>query len=140
MTRRTPLPTVGRTGDRGQATVEFALVLPVAALLVLGIVQVVAVARDQLTVEYAAREAARAAAVAADPAAAAEEAAAAAVRLAPLDVSVEMSTGGPVRVDRVERVIATVRYRSSTDVPLIGRLVGPVEVVGSATMMREPPP
>ncbi|MGA1052784.1 MAG: TadE family protein, partial [Ilumatobacteraceae bacterium] len=64
---------MGRTGDRGQATVEFALVLPVAALLVLGIVQVVAVARDQLTVEYAAREAARAAAVAADPAAAAFE-------------------------------------------------------------------
>lgn len=127
-------------GDDGQATVEFALVLPVVALVVLGIAQVVAVARDQLAVEFAAREAARAAAVAADPTAAAVEAAGSAVRLQPLQVSIELSGGALERTGRVERVTATVRHRSSTRVPLIGRVVGDVEVVGSATMMREPPP
>ncbi|MEY2957833.1 MAG: hypothetical protein RLZZ01_401 [Actinomycetota bacterium] len=128
------------TADPGQAVVEFALVLPFAALLLLGIVQVVLVARDQLAVEYAAREAARAAAVAADPATAASDAATAAIGLDPLEVSVDVTTTSRSGTGRLERVTATVRYRSDTDVPLIGPMVAAVEVVGSATMMREPPP
>jgi Flp pilus assembly protein TadG len=46
--------------DRGQATVELALVLPLVAMLTLAIVQVALVARDQNLVTHAAREAARA--------------------------------------------------------------------------------
>ena len=42
--------------DRGQAAVEFALAVPVVVVLVLGIVQLVAVVRDQLAVELAARD------------------------------------------------------------------------------------
>lgn len=118
------------TRDRGQATVEFALALPLVAILVLGVVQLVVVARDQLAVELAAREAARAAAVAASPGAAATAAAAGAVALDPLDVAVQTTA---------DRVVVTVRYASPTDVPLIGALVGDVEVGATVTMQREPP-
>ena len=45
-----------------QATVELALVLPVVATLLLAVVQVGLVVRDQIRVTHAAREAARAAA------------------------------------------------------------------------------
>ena len=50
-------------GERGQATVELALCLPMLCLLLLGVVQVAVVVRDHLAVQVAAREAARAAAV-----------------------------------------------------------------------------
>ena len=116
--------------DRGQATVEFALALPLVAVLVLGIVQLVVVARDQLAVELAAREAARAAAVSASPTATARAAADAAITLAPLEVEV-VETGG--------RITVTVRHRTTTDVPLIGPAIGAVEVAASVTMQREPP-
>lgn len=116
--------------DRGQATVEFALALPLVAVLVLGIVQLVVVARDQLAVELAAREGARAAAVAAAPAPAASAAAGRAVDLAPIEVSVSESDG---------RVTVTVRHRSATNVPLIGLAIGDVEVAATVTMRREPP-
>ena len=118
------------TRDRGQATVEFALALPLVAILVLGVVQLVVVARDQLAVELAAREGARAAVVAASPAAAASTAATSAVRLDPLDVAVHAAG---------DRVTVTVRHRTSTDVPLIGAVIGDVEVSATVTMQREPP-
>ena len=60
---------MSRDGDAGQAAVELALLLPVVVVLVLGVLQVALVGRDQLALELAAREAARAAAVSADPAA-----------------------------------------------------------------------
>src|SRR5437867_1181977 len=55
--------------ERGSATVEFALVLPLVLVVVLGLVQVGLVVRDRLLVEAAARAGARAAAVQDDPAA-----------------------------------------------------------------------
>lgn len=116
--------------DRGQATVEFALALPLVAVLVLGIVQLVVVARDQLAVELAAREAARAAVVAASPGPAARAAAQASVGLTPLDVAV---------VESADRITVTVRHRTTTDVPLIGLAIGDVEVTAVVTMQREPP-
>ncbi len=121
---------VGR--DRGQSTVEVALLLPFVALLLLAVVQVGLVARDQVLVVHAAREAARAAAV--DPAdAAARDAAASAADLAPERLSVQVSSRGAAG----SRVEVTVRYRSGTGVPLVGRLVGDVEVTGRATMRVE---
>src|SRR5215510_1850905 len=59
----------GRSRDRGSATVEFALVLPLVLVVVLGLVQVGLVIRDRLLVEAAARAGARAAAIQDDPAA-----------------------------------------------------------------------
>jgi len=58
-----------RSRDRGSATVEFALVLPLVLVVVLGLVQVGLVVRDRLLVEAAARAGARAAAIQDDPAA-----------------------------------------------------------------------
>jgi Flp pilus assembly protein TadG len=116
--------------DRGQAAVEFAIALPAVAILVLGIVQLVLVARDQLAVELAAREGARAAAVAGAPAAAAERAAQAATGLRPIAVD--------TRVDGT-RVTVVVRYTNPTDVALIGAAIGDVVVSGAVSMAREPP-
>jgi len=53
--------------NRGSAVVEFALVLPLVLLVLLGAVEVALVARAQLEVSQAAREGAREAAVSPDP-------------------------------------------------------------------------
>ncbi len=118
-----------RHTDRGQATVEIALALPLLCLLLLGVVQVAVVARDRLAVQLAAREAARAAAVSANSSAALM-AGRAAVSLGPLQVDVTEVSG---------RVRATVSYRDPTDVPLIGVLIPDVTVTASVTMAVEPP-
>lgn len=117
-------------GDSGQAAVELALALPLVVVVALGVVQVLAVAADQVAVELAAREGARAAAVAADPGAAAVAAARAAVALDPLDVRASTDAS---------HVTVTATFTSPTDVPLIGRLIGDVDVQASVTMAREPP-
>ena len=116
--------------DRGQAAVEFAIALPVVVLLVLGIVQLVVVVRDQLAVELAAREAARAASVSASPDAAARRAADGATGLSPLAVATSVAG---------DRVTVSVEYASSTDVPLIGAFIGDITVTATVTMNREPP-
>jgi Flp pilus assembly protein TadG len=116
--------------DRGQATVEFALALPFVAILLLGIVQVVVVVRDQLAVGLAAREGARAASVAADPSSAAARAADDAVALTPLTVDTAVADG---------RVTVHVSYTNDTAVALIGHLIGNVALDASVTMAREPP-
>ena len=121
-----------RGQEGGQATVEVALQLPLLALLLLAVVQVGLVVRDQVLVTHAAREAARAAAV--DPqVATAREGAVGAARLDPDRLSVELSgstaPGG--------RLTVTVRYRASTSVPLVGALLGDRTLVAEATMRVE---
>lgn len=98
--------------------------------MMLGIVQLVVVIRDQLAVELAAREAARAAAVAGAPGNAARLAAEAATSLRPLVVEVDASA---------ERVTVSVSHATATDVALIGALMGDVTVTAEVTMAREPP-
>jgi hypothetical protein len=117
-----------RTGrrERGQATVELALCLPVVAVALLLVVQVGLVAHDQVLVVHAAREAARAAAVGAplpvldglDPARS--------------DVVVERGGEGRVRV--------RVRYRSPTAVPIVGPLVPDAFLTAETTMRDERQP
>jgi hypothetical protein len=116
--------------DDGQAAVELALALPVVAVVLLATVQVVIVGRDQVAVIHAAREGARAAAVAADPVSAAHRAAIEASGLAAGRLTVGVASGDVVRV--------TVEHRTSTEVPLVGRLVGDVTVRASAVMRHEP--
>ncbi|MGD9701687.1 MAG: TadE family type IV pilus minor pilin [Acidimicrobiia bacterium] len=115
--------------DRGQAVVELALALPLLALLLLALVQLVVVVRDQLAVVHAAREGARAAAISGAPGGDGEAAARQATSLTPLEVSV-------ARVGDMARV--SVRYRNSTDVPLIGAVLPDIVVQSTATMRREP--
>jgi Flp pilus assembly protein TadG len=119
-----------RRRDAGQATVEVALAFPIVALMLLAVVQVTLVARDQIAVIHAAREGARAAALSgarpSDGVAAAREATA----LEPSRLSVQVSGGSDVRV--------TVAYRAPTDVALVGRLLGDVTVRATTVMRAEP--
>lgn len=126
--------------DEGQAAVELALVLPLVGLLLLALVQVGLLVRDQVMLVHAAREGARAAAVHPQPASA---------RYAARDAATS-SAGVPARVLDVEvhhhgagpdaEVTVTVRYAAPTDVPLVGALLGDVALQASATMRVEPPP
>jgi len=100
-------------------------------VMILGAVQVLLVARDQIAVIHAAREGARAAAVAADPSGEGTAAATAAAGLDADRLSVAVADGD-------DRVTVTVRYVAPTDVPLVGALVGDVTVTGTATMRSEP--
>lgn len=116
--------------DRGQAAVEFAIALPLVVMLVFGLVQVVLVVRDQISIELAAREGARAASVSASPAAAARAAANNSTQLDPIDVSTTVTT---------RRVRVTVSHTSAGGLPLLGLVVGDVELSASVEMAREPP-
>ena len=119
-------------GCEGQAAVELALALPLVALLLLGLVQLGLVVRDQVLVVHAAREAVRQAAV--DPSAdAAGRAAAGSSGLAPGRLDVSLSGRGAPG----SHVRATVRYRSPTDLPLVGPVIGDVALSASATMRVE---
>jgi Flp pilus assembly protein TadG len=126
---------VTRRGDRGQSTVELALLLPLVAILTLLVLQFGLVLRDQLMVVHAAREAARAAAVTdGDPTTAARSGA---ERSGSLDPARLDLTTTPI--DRDERISVVVRYRSSTDVPIVGSLLPDVDLEGTMVMMRESP-
>lgn len=119
-------------GDGGQASVELALVLPLVMLLLLGIVQLGLLVRDQILVVHAAREAAREAAV--DPAPDAPRQAAAASST--LDGSrLTVTTSG--RGAAGSRVRVEVAYKASTSVPLIGSAMGDLTLRASATMRVE---
>jgi hypothetical protein len=102
------------------------------ALVLLAVVQVGLVVRDQVLVVHAAREAAREAAVEADPRAPQRVAVASSElegdRLR-VDVSGRGAPGSHVRVD--------VQYRDPTKVPLVGAALGDLTLKASATMRVE---
>ena len=98
--------------ERGQATVELALVLPVLALLVAGVIAVGVVAATQVSLENAAREAARAAAL--EPPAARARAVEAATR----------SLGATDHVVAVEVGPEYVTVRVSAEAPLTSMIPG----------------
>lgn len=115
--------------DRGQSTVEFALVLPLVIILLLFLVQAGLLLRDQLLVSSAAREAAREAAVTADF----DRVEQAARRAAPnLDPRVQMDRG-PRRGDAVSVIVSA----HPTAVPLVGKVVENRSLRGVATMRVE---
>ncbi len=119
-------------GQRGQATVEFALILPLVVLFALIVVQAAVVGVDALLVQHTAREAARAAAV--DPTTAtALRAATDASRLDPSRLSSRLSGG----TSRGDQTTATITYRSPTNVPLVGRFVGDITLSAEVTMRVE---
>lgn len=104
------------------------MALPVIVVVVLAIAQVGVSIRNEIAVEAAAREGARAAAVSADHGSA-RAAARRAVAL-PMDIAVR-SDGRAVSV--------TVTYVDPTDIAIIGALLGPVTHTATATMAIEPP-
>lgn len=105
-----------RRGERGQSSVEFALVLPVVAVLLLLVVQAAVFARDRILVVHAARVAARAVVV--DPR---EQAAMAALREHDMPIErLRVELSGDTSPGSVVEV--TVRLRP-TAVPIVGRVV-----------------
>lgn len=119
-------------GDGGQASVELALVLPLVFLLLLAIVQVGLLVRDQILVVHAAREAVREAAVDPDPDAPGR----AATASSDLDAArTTVRTTG--RGSAGSRVRADVTYRAATAVPLVGAMMGDVTLRATATMRVE---
>ena len=113
-----------RGDDRGQATVELALVLPILVLLLGGIVWIGNLMATQVQLEHAAREGARAAAV--EPGAAAPLAAAAVDRI-DADFTATTSVGAEfVRVE-VRTTLA--------GVPILG--VGAHTLRADVSMRRE---
>ncbi len=118
-----------RGKERGQATVELALVLPLVVLFALIVVQAALVANARLLVSHAAREGARAAAV--DP----SQATAASAARGSLGDRLAISTSGGS--SEGELITVTVVYSVPTNVPLVGQLIGDVDVEASVTMRVE---
>lgn len=122
--------------ERGQSSVEFALILPIMLVLVLALAQVGLIVQAQISVTHTAREAARALAV--DPAA---DVRAAAFRASNLSApSTEVTARfAPASVSGRQIVEVTVSYR----IPVISGLFAPLvegEVVTArASMLIEGP-
>ncbi len=129
------MPTASEPGaERGTATVEFALLLPLLLVMCLALVQVGLLARDRLLTEAVARAGAREAAVQADEAAIRQVALAAGPGLDPdavtIGVTREGSVGDPVTVQ--------VGYAETIRVPFVDWLFGnTVSMSASATNRQE---
>lgn len=122
-----------RLDGRGQATVELAILLPLLALFLLLILQLGLVMRDQVVLHNAAREAARQAAVlgASDPAVI-QTARTRTTGLRQAQLTVQSRSNSAAGT-----VTATLRYRSITDLPLVGALVPDMNLSASVTMLDE---
>lgn len=118
--------------EPGQATVEFALVLPLLFLFSLSVVQVGSVANDQLALGHASRTAARALSLADVTDQNAEQIALDTVQnsvtLDPVDVDIELN-------ENTARV--TLIYRRQINIPIIGNLFNALTLRATTTMPRE---
>lgn len=114
--------------ERGQATVEFALILPLVVFLLLAVLQTALVVRDYVAVVHAAREAVRAASVDRDSGAPVN-AAQRVLRDAHVDVGARPAVGAPIRVE--------VTYTSHTDLPMVGLLFPDLDLHATAVMRTE---
>jgi Flp pilus assembly protein TadG len=118
----------------GQATLELALVLPIVAVVIAGLVETAMVASDQLRLWHAAREAARVAVVDSDPSAAERTIAEQGFADAVVDVT-------PSAIGRLqgEPLTVSVGYRRPARVPVIGHIFDGLELRARATMRIEQP-
>jgi len=112
--------------------VELALTFPLVVLMLLSIIQVGLVVRDQILVVHASREAARAGAVSGDP----NEVRRAAVGSSSLK-------SGRMQIDVNDRgapgstLTVTIRYSAPTEVPLIGAFLPDVRLRAVTSMRVE---
>jgi hypothetical protein len=104
------------------------VVLLFVAMLVLVLVQAALVVRDHVLVVHAARDAARMASTGTDASRIVDR-----VRAELPDADVEVSGGGKIGA----KLTVEVRYRSHTDVPIVGPLLPDVDVRGATSMRAE---
>lgn len=120
-----------RKNEKGQASVELALLFPLLFLFILLLVQVGLLVERQILVVHGAREGARMAAVDSD-----DDSVKAIVKRrmtlerGHLEVRVRRSPS-----DQTDQVI--VRYRDPTDVPFVGKLLPNVNLSAKVTMRTE---
>lgn len=124
---RAPRRRVGHRAERGSVTVELVGVIPLLVAVTLAMVGLIAVARDQVLAQGAAREGAREAALGADEARAASAARAA------------LPAGRAARVTVVAAGPDRVRVRVELGARLLFG-VPPVTVRAEAVALREPGP
>ena len=120
--------------ERGQATVELALCLPVVLFVLGALAEVGLIAADQVRLWHAAREAARIAVVEPDPTAARRAAEGAGFESLHLAIQPEPAlrrAGDPLSV--------TIEYDRAAVMPVIGALFQRVNLEASATMRIEEP-
>ncbi len=111
--------------DSGQATVELALVMPLIIALVMIVLAVGLVVRDQLAVWHAASAGARAASISPDSPAVVQQAVEAEVGLRPLHL----------KIIRDEQLITVeVQYPRTINLWLIKHIVPPLTLSASVTM------
>jgi len=124
-----------RRDEHGQATVELALCLPLLFVVLLGVVQLVVVVRDQILLVHAAREAVRQAAVGgmSDAQTAATRAAVTGSGLDVHRLTVRIHSEGAA----TDTVGVQLTYRVPTSVAVVGRLLGEVRLEAHAVMRRE---
>jgi Flp pilus assembly protein TadG len=118
--------------DRGQAVVELALTIPFIVLLLLAIIQLGLVVRDEILTVHASREAARVGAV--DPSRDAPRRAA--IRSSGLDprrMSVFVSDRGAPG----STLTVTIRYSAPTEVPLVGAFLPDIRLRAVAAVRVE---
>lgn len=119
----------------GAAAVEFALILPVLLLILIGIIEFSLAFNAQLSLNQAAREGARYMAIhnnAGDATTAAQNAAG---RLAPASISVDFSvTGGGSSCATDKQVTATTSYTLQTVTGFIDGFTGAIVLTGKGTM------
>ena len=119
--------------DRGSATVEFALVLPVLLIVSLAVVQIGLLVRDQLVLVAAARSGAREAAVTADDGAVRAAVERAATTVAPGAITMEVARDGA----RGAQVSVHLEYRAPVRVPFVGWLFPPSVRLHARAAMRQ---
>ena len=124
----------GRTkSETGSAVVEFALVLPILFLVLLAVVQVGVLARDQLLLTQAARAGAREAAVSLDDAAVREVAVGAAPSLDPDRLQLRVDRAGGLG----SAVTVALGYEAPIAVPIARWLLPQAVALRATATMRQ---
>jgi len=122
-----------RRAERGSAAVEFALLLPILLLVLLALVQVGVLARDQLVLTQASRAGAREAAVDGSVEAVDEAVRSAATGLDAGRVAIDVAWSG----ERGDPVTVSLVYEVPVASPLAGWLLPETVTLRSSATMRQ---
>ena len=121
-------------GERGQATLELALCLPLVAFVLAAVTETGLLVGDQVRLWHAAREAARSAVVDPNPEAPRRVVARAGLE----DAEVSVTPSGAAR-SAGEPLTVRLSLRPGGATPLVGRLFSSIELHADATMRIELP-